>query len=47
MKKIILSITLLFLIFEHGIAQNLTTTVTGAKIADDLIYPLNLINSQT
>lgn len=45
MKRIILSITLLFLIFHHGIAQNFTTTVTGAKISGNLIYPLKATGS--
>lgn len=41
-KTIILSITMLFLIFQHGITQNLTTTVTGAKVTGNLIYPLKV-----
>jgi hypothetical protein len=45
MKRIILSMTLLFLICQHGITQSFTTTVTGAKIAGDLIYPLKATGS--
>lgn len=44
-KTIILSITMLFLIFQHGITQNLTTTVTGAKVTGNLIYPLKATGS--
>lgn len=36
---------MLFLIFQHGITQNLTTTVTGAKVTGNLIYPLKATGS--